>query len=236
MPLISCEEVSMAYGSRVVLSGLNFSVGEGDYLCVVGRNGSGKSTLVKGLLRLLPTSAGRVTYGCGFVPGRVGYLPQGATSVSDFPAGVYEVVLSGCLARRGFMPFYTRGDKSDAMEKMRMLGIDGLAGKCFAELSGGQRQRTLLARALCSAESLLIMDEPVAGLDPDATRDFYDMTDALRKSCGMAIVMVSHDVKRALASATHVLHLDGRQEFFGAREEYLNSPISAAFTGGQAHA
>jgi zinc transport system ATP-binding protein len=226
----------MAYGSRVVLSGLNFCVGEGDYLCVVGRNGSGKSTLVKGLLRLMPTSAGRVTYGCGLAPGRVGYLPQGATSVSDFPAGVYEVVLSGCLARRGLMPFYTRKDKRDAIENMRLLGVGELAGKCFAELSGGQRQRALLARALCSAESLLIMDEPVAGLDPDATRNFYDMTDALRKSCGMSIVMVSHDVSRALASATHVLHLDGRQEFFGSREEYLHSSIGGEFAGGQSHA
>jgi zinc transport system ATP-binding protein len=222
----------MAYGGRVVLSGLDFSIGEGDYLCVVGRNGSGKSTLLKGLLRLIPADSGRISYGGSFVPGRVGYLPQGFSVKADFPAGVYEAVLSGCLARRGFMPFYTARDKRDARENMRRLGIEELWGKSFGELSGGQRQRVLLARALCSAESLLVMDEPVSGLDPSAARDFYDMTDALHKSGGMSIVMVSHDVSRALESATHVLHLDGRQEFFGTKAEYLKSGFSKNFTEG----
>jgi zinc transport system ATP-binding protein len=222
----------MAYGSHVVLSGLDFCVEAGDYLCVVGENGSGKSTLVKGLLRLLPVSAGRITYGDGFAPGRVGYLPQRLTSGADFPAGSYEVVLSGRLARRGFMPFYAKSDKSAALMNMKRLGIENLKDKCFGELSGGQRQRVLLARALCSAESLLIMDEPVAGLDPVATRDFYDMTDALRSEDGMAIIMVSHDVGHALSGASHVLHLKGCQEFFGTKDEYLKSEIGNKFAGG----
>jgi zinc transport system ATP-binding protein len=226
----------MAYGGHVVLNGLDFSLEPGAYLCVVGENGSGKSTVVKGLLGLLPPAAGRITYGEGFAPGRVGYLPQRSTSGADFPAGVFEVVLSGCLARRGFMPFYTRNDKNAAMMNLRRLGIGDLRDNCVGELSGGQQQRVLLARALCSAESLLILDEPVAGLDPAATRDFYDMTDELYSSGGMTIIMVSHDVGRAISSASHVLHLNRRQEFFGTREEYLASETGNKFTGGMSNA
>ncbi|MCL2684312.1 MAG: metal ABC transporter ATP-binding protein [Synergistaceae bacterium] len=230
MMLILCKGVSLAYGSRVVLHGLDFTVCQGDYLCVVGENGSGKSTLLKGLLKLLPVAAGRITYGDGFTPGRVGYLPQSSAANADFPAGVYEVVLSGCLARRGFMPFYTKSDRSIALESMRRLGIADLGGERFGELSGGQRQRVLLARALCSAGTSLIMDEPVSGLDPVVAKDFYDMADSLHSS-GMSIIMVSHDVSRAVSRATHVLHLNGRQEFFGKKDEYLRSELGKRFAG-----
>jgi zinc transport system ATP-binding protein len=183
----------------------------------------------------MPMASGRITYGDGFIPGRVGYMAQNPAFSADFPAGVREVVLSGCLARRGFVPFYTKRDKEDAAQNMRRLGVDALAGKNFGELSGGQRQRVLLARALCSAESLLVLDEPVAGLDPAATQDFYDMTDSLHAS-GMSIVMVSHDVERAISGATHVLHLNCRQEFFGTKDGYLKSAAGGKFVGGVSYA
>ena len=230
MALISCDGVSLAYGGRVVLDGLNFSVRRGDYLCVVGENGSGKSTLVKGLLKLLPVASGQITYGDGFAPGHVGYLPQSSAPNTDFPAGAFEVVLSGCLARRGFMPFYTKEDKRTAIENMKRLGIADLGRERFGELSSGQRQRVLLARALCSAGVLLILDEPVSGLDPVVSQDFYEIVDSLHSS-GMSIIMVSHDVSRAVSAATHVLHLNGRQEFFDTRDKYMQSEPGKKFAG-----
>jgi zinc transport system ATP-binding protein len=226
--------VSVAYGSHVALSGIDFQVNAGDCLCVVGGNGSGKTTLVKTLLRLLPTAAGRVVYG-GLTPDKIGYLPQLSASAADFPAGVREVVLSGCLARRGFMPFYTKSDKETALRNMKRLGIENLKDRSFAGLSGGQKQRVLLARALCAAGRFLVMDEPAAGLDPAASADLYALTEELRAS-GVTIVMVSHDVGRALARASHVLHLRGRQEFFGARDDYLASESGKKFMGGEAGA
>jgi zinc transport system ATP-binding protein len=224
--------VSVAYGSQVVLSGIDFRVNAGDYLCVVGENGSGKSTLLRALLRLLPLAGGRIGYGCGLTPDKIGYMPQLSASAADFPAGVREVVLSGCLARRGFMPFYTKNDKETALRNMKRLGIEDLKDKGFAGLSGGQKQRVLLARALCAAERLVVMDEPATGLDPASSADFYALTEELRAS-GMTIVMVSHDMGRALARASHVLHLRGRQEFFGARNEYLASESGKKFAGGE---
>ncbi|MDR3279665.1 MAG: metal ABC transporter ATP-binding protein [Synergistaceae bacterium] len=231
MALISCEGVSMAYGGHVVLTGINFNVEMGNYICVVGENGSGKSTLAKGLLRLMPPASGRITYGDGLVSNRVGYIPQRSPAGADFPAGVYEVVISGCLARRGFMPFYSKNDRQNAIYNMKRLDIESLKDKCFGELSGGQQQRVLLARALCSAGSLLILDEPTAGLDPMAAQDFYDIIDELHSRGDMAIVMISHDVGRALSGATHVLHIGCSQEFFGAREAYLASAAGRKFTG-----
>jgi zinc transport system ATP-binding protein len=232
MPLISCAGVSMGYGGNIVLSGVDFSVEPGDYLCVAGENGSGKSTLVKGLLRLMTPVEGRIEYGDGLSPDRIGYLPQRSATGVNFPAGVLEVVLSGCLGRKGFRPFYSARDKSLAMENLRRLGVDDLRDKCFEDLSGGQQQRVLVARALCSADSLLILDEPVAGLDPIVTQDFYDVLWSLHSSEGLAIVMVSHDVGRAVSNATHVLHLRRRQEFFGTVSDYLRSEIGKKFVGG----
>jgi zinc transport system ATP-binding protein len=236
MTLLSCENVSLGYGGYIVLSGLNFHVGAGDYLCVVGENGSGKSTLVKGLLRLQQPLGGRLGYGEGLAQNKIGYLPQRTTSGADFPAGVYEVVLSGCLGRCGLRPFYAKRDKTLAEESMKRLDVANLKDKCFGELSGGQQQRVLLARALCSAEKLLIMDEPVAGLDPVATQDFYDMTSKLNSNEGLTIIMVSHDVRRAVSNATHVLHLNRKQEFFGKTDEYMKSDICKRFFGGLGNA
>ncbi|MDR1731841.1 MAG: metal ABC transporter ATP-binding protein [Synergistaceae bacterium] len=233
MALITCRDASFAYDGNVVVSELNFEVRRGDYLCIVGENGSGKSTLIKGLLRLLPPHSGSVTAGDGLGPGEVGCLPQQASVQKDFPASAYEVVLSGRLASRGIFPFYSKADRTAALENMERFGVHDLRRRCYRELSGGQRQRVLLARALCAAKKILILDEPAAGLDPVATQELYRLTETLNRETGIAIVMVSHDIASAVKYATHILQLKNAQIFFGETEDYLSSDIGGRFVRGE---
>ena len=139
--------------------------------------------------------------------GAIGYLPQQTRAQRDFPATVLEVVLSGCLNRRGLHFFYTPAQRSEAMMNLGKLGILELKDACYRDLSGGQQQRVLLARALCAASQLLILDEPITGLDPAAAQDLYKTLAYLNQKEGMAIVMVTHDLKAALKSARTVLHI-----------------------------
>lgn len=233
MNLITCRDAAFSYDAGTVVSGLDFSVAAGDYLCVVGENGSGKSTLIKGLLRLKAPSAGAVEMGGGLRADEIGYLPQQTAAQKDFPAGVYEVVLSGRLSRRGLRPFYTRKDKETALGNMELLGIGELRDRCYRELSGGQQQRVLLARALCATRSLLLLDEPVAGLDPIATAELYRVIERLNRENGITVVMVSHDIHSAVRYASHILHLRGTQVFFGTKEDYQRSAAGARFLGGE---
>jgi len=216
MILLTCEKVSLGYGSRVVVKDLSFTVSAGDYLCVVGENGAGKSTLLKTLLGLQKPLGGKISL--NVAAGEVGYLPQQTQIQKDFPASVEEIVLSGCLARKKFLPFYSAEDKSIAAQNMERLGVTSLAHRCFRELSGGQQQRVLLARALCAAKKILLLDEPIAGLDPEAAAEMYKIISELNRS-GMTIIMISHDVDEAIKHATHVLHL-GDKIFFGASGDY----------------
>ena len=207
MALIKCEDVSIGYEGQTVVRDLNFQIDSGDYLCIVGENGSGKSTLVKSLLGLKAVESGRILFGDGLRQQEMGYLPQQTDIQKDFPASVYEVVLSDRLNSRGLKPFYSREDKQQAYEKMEMLGIRGLSRQCFRDLSGGQRQRVLLARALCATKKLLLLDEPVTGLDPIVTTEFYELIRQINRDSGIAVVMVSHDIESAVKDATHILHL-----------------------------
>jgi len=232
MALIACKDASFAYEGRAAVSGLNFAVCGGDYLCVVGENGSGKSTLVRGLLGLMPTSAGSVVVGDGLKPDETGYLPQQTAVQRDFPAGVYEVVLSGRLASRGLRPFYSRADRAIADENLRRLDIWPLRDRCYRELSGGQQRRALLARALCAAKKLLVLDEPAAGLDPAATQELYRLLASLNRGSGLAVVMVSHDIRGAVKYAGRILHLNNAQAFFGTAGDYLRSDVGRSFAGG----
>ena len=216
MILLTCEKVSLGYGSRVVVKDLSFTVSAGDYLCVVGENGAGKSTLLKTLLDLQKPLGGKISL--NVAAGEVGYLPQQTQIQKDFPASVEEIVLSGCLARKKFLPFYSAEDKSIAAQNMERLGVTSLAHRCFRELSGGQQQRVLLARALCAAKKILLLDEPIAGLDPEAAAEMYKIISELNRS-GMTIIMISHDVDETIKHATHVLHL-GDKIFFGASGDY----------------
>ena len=201
MSLLKCENLSFAYDGVTVVSNLNFSVEEGNYLCIIGENGAGKSTLIKGLLRLKKPSAGRVEMGEGLKATEIGYLPQQTQIQKDFPASVREVVLSGCLNRMGLRPFYSRVEKERAHEKMEALEILDLQDQCYRDLSGGQQQRVLLARAMCAAHKLILLDEPVSGLDPVATRSLYAQIARINETTGLTVIMVSHDIDASCFSA-----------------------------------
>jgi zinc transport system ATP-binding protein len=234
MSLLACNAVSFAYEGNTVLSGINFAVESGDYLCIVGENGAGKSTLLKGLIHLLKPSQGEIVTGSGFKANEIGYLPQQTAAQKDFPASVYEVVLSGRLNSKGLRPIYSKEDKKIADEKLRLLGMSLWKKHCYRELSGGQQQRVLLARALCATKQLLILDEPVTGLDPIMTGDFYQLVDDLNHKLGITVIMVSHDIRGVVERASHVLHLGRTQLFFGPAQDYLNSDLGKRFAGGDA--
>ena len=221
--LFECKNVSFGYENQQVIKDLSFSVDEGEYVCVVGENGSGKSTLVKGLLGLIPVGNGKVSYAEGIADHVIGYLPQQISSQKDFPATVWEVVLAGCLSTRKGRFFYSREDKEKARKQMRHLELEELSTRSFGELSGGQQQRVLIARALCATEKLLVLDEPVTGLDPTVTRELYEILEKLNKKEHTAIVMVTHDIAGALPYADKVLHIGPTGYFWGTRKEYCVS-------------
>ena len=227
--LLACRDVSLGYEGQSVLTHLNLSIREGDYLCIVGDNGSGKSTLLRGLLGLLPPQSGEIWRSPELKQGNLGYLPQQTRAQRDFPATVYEVVLSGCLNKKGMHFFYSPAQKSMALMNMGKLGVLELKDQCYRDLSGGQQQRVLLARALCAAHKLLILDEPITGLDPAAAQDLYKTLAYLNRKEGMAIVMVTHDLKAAMQSARSVLYIGRTGYFHGTVAEYLASPMGHRF-------
>ena len=227
--LIVCRDVSLGYEGQTVLSHLNLTIRDGDYLCIVGDNGSGKSTLLRGLLGLLAPQSGEILRAPELERGAVGYLPQQTRAQRDFPATVLEVALSGCLNQKGSRFFYPRAQKSQALMNLGKLGVLEWKDKSYRELSGGQQQRVLLARALCAAGRLLILDEPITGLDPAAAQDLYKTLSYLNTKEGMAIVMVTHDLGPALRSARSVLHIGQRGTFLGPVADYLASPQGRRF-------
>ncbi|MCI8737337.1 MAG: metal ABC transporter ATP-binding protein [Lachnospiraceae bacterium] len=228
MAYITCSHLTLGYDGKTVASDLNFKVEQGDYLCIVGENGTGKSTLIKTLLGLQEKISGEMLMGDGLNPYEIGYLPQQTAVQKDFPATVWEIVLSGTLSGCGRKPFYGKAEKNLAEETMKKLGIWDLRKKCYRYLSGGQQQRALLARALCAARRVLLLDEPVAGLDPKVTTEFYQITKMLHTE-GIAIIMVSHDVQ-AVDFAAHILHIQQENSFYGTKEEYLESDYRKLFT------
>lgn len=232
MSLISCKNVCLKYDNHSVIENLNFSVEKGDYLCIVGENGSGKSTLIKSILGLKQTASGHLHMGDGLNSKQVGYLPQQTTAQKDFPANVYEVVLSGCIANKKKPGLFSRNDKAFAEENMKKLDILDIKKRCYRELSGGQQQRVLLARALCATKTLLLLDEPVTGLDPIVTAEFYSLIEKINKEFGITIVMVSHDLLSAVNYASHILHLSKTDSFFGTTEDYIRSETYRKFSGG----
>lgn len=224
---ISVKNIKICYDNTVAAQGVSFDIERGDYICVVGENGSGKSSLVKAILGLIPICEGSIKF-CGINKNEIGYLPQKTDVQSHFPASVYEVILSGTLKNQ---IFHSQADRRMAMAKMEELGLSELKNKCFGELSGGQAQRVLLARALCSAKNMLMLDEPLAGLDPMVSREFYDTVKKLHNS-GFTVLMVSHDIRAAVKYSTKILHMGQDMLFFGTCEEYLASKLGKAFLGG----
>lgn len=235
MALITCQNVNMGYEGRIVLKDVNFEVNQGDYLCIVGENGSGKSTLMKGLLKLKNPISGSIQMGEGVRGAEIGYLPQQSNIQRNFPASVYEVVLSGRLNQLGWRPFFNKQDKQIVLEKMRMMGIDEIKNSSFQELSGGQQQRVLLARALCATQKILLLDEPISGLDPMVTQEMYKLIKEINEVYGITVIMISHDIKASVKDASHILHLANKQLFFGDTKSYLESEIGHAFVGGEYH-
>ncbi len=217
MSLITCKDLTLGYDSRAVASGITFSVEPGDYLCVVGENGSGKSTLMKTVLGLEQPLSGEIIYGEHLGKNEIGYLPQQTQVQRDFPATVWEIVLSGTLSSLGAKPFYTKEAKRTAADNLERMGITHQKKRCYRELSGGQQQRVLLARALCATRKLLLLDEPVAGLDPSVTNELYELISGLNAQ-GVSIIMISHDVN-AIRYANKVLSI-GSEIFFGTVKEF----------------
>lgn len=232
MSLIEVRDLSISYDGKAVVSGLNFDVSRGDYLCIFGENGSGKSSLIKAILGLKSTASGHIHFEKGFSRKEIGYMPQKTDIQRDFPAGVFEVVLSGCQGSMGLKPFYGRKEKRKAAAAMEKLGITDIKNECYKNLSGGQQQRVLLARALCSADTLILLDEPTSALDPIATAEFYSIIARLNREEGTTVVMVSHDISGALDHSAHVLHLGGRESlFYGKTEDYIKTKIGSSFVG-----
>ena len=220
MSLLSFDDLTIGYENNIVLSGLSFAIEQGDYLVILGENGAGKSTLLKTMLGLIKPLKGKIVFDAEVKKTEIGYLPQQTVVQRDFPASVWEVVLSGCLAKNGIKPFYSKKDKELARANIEKLELKGFEKRCYRELSGGQQQRVLLARALCSSNKILVLDEPVTGLDPKVTAQLYETIRSLNKE-GITIIMISHDMS-ALEDASKVLHL-GHETFFGTKEEYLSS-------------
>ena len=232
MAQLSCQNLTVGYDGRTVLQGLNFEVNPGDYLCIVGENGSGKSTLMKTILGLQAPISGTILTGDGLRKNEIGYLPQQTQAQKDFPASVREIVLSGCQGRCGSRPFYSKEEKRLAEENIGKMGIGSLTKRCYRELSGGQQQRVLLARALCATRKMLLLDEPVSGLDPRVTAEMYGLIERLNREEGITVMMISHDISAALRYASHILHI-GDAVFFGTKADYLQSPQGKVFDSGK---
>ena len=224
MEQIICQNLAIGYDGKALLYNINFSDKEGEYLCVVGENGSGKSTLMRTLLRLQQPINGVITFGDEIKSDEIGYLPQQTEIQRDFPASVREIVLSGCQNHVGMRPFYNLSEKKRASEMMKKLQIINLANRCYRELSGGQQQRVLLARALCAAKKMLLLDEPVSGLDPKVTKEMYHLIKEINDEDKITIIMISHDLNAAIKYASHILHI-GEKIFYGTKQEYERGDI-----------
>lgn len=219
MAQITCQDLAIGYDGKAILKDISFLVNRGDYLCIIGENGSGKTTLMRTLLGLQPPVGGNILFDDGLKPNAIGYLPQQTVVQKDFPASVREIVLSGCQNHCGLRPFYKKAEKKTANEIMEKLHITPLANRCYRELSGGQQQRVLLARALCATEKILVMDEPISGLDPKAAEEMYHIIRKLNCEDKITILMISHDIRGVFTNATHIMHI-GKTVFYGTKQEY----------------
>lgn len=228
MSQIICKDLTLGYEGNAVCSGLDLVVEKGDYLCIVGDNGSGKTTFMRTLLSLKPALSGTISFGDGISARDIGYLPQQTELQKDFPASVEEVVISGCTSRLGKRFFMGKAERLEAMQNMKMMNVYDLAKKSYCTLSGGQMQRVLLARALCAANKILILDEPVSGLDPNAAADMYETIHHLNKHTGITIIMVTHDIENALRDATAVLKISKEPILYRSAEEYKRSVAGGA--------
>ena len=203
MAILTVRNLAVGYDRRSVLENIDFEISSGDYFCIVGENGSGKTTLMKTILGLISPISGEIKYGDNLERRQIGYLPQQTDAQRDFPASVYEIVLSGCQNSLGKKFFYSKDQKALALKQINRMGLTHLKNKCYRELSGGQQQRVLLARALCATSRVLLLDEPVSGLDPQMTEEMYQLIHGLNKE-GLTIIMISHDLENVKKYANKI--------------------------------
>lgn len=222
MPLITAKNLTKKYGNKSVIDSLSFEVCKGEFFHILGENGAGKTTLMRMILGLTEPDSGEIIY-TDTAKTEIGYLPQLSDIQPDFPASVSEVVLSGFLNRKGLL-FYTAAQRKTAKDIMKRLNIADLWSKPFASLSGGQRQRVLLSRALCATGGVLLLDEPLASLDPIAAAGFFEVLDNLKKQ-NYTVIMISHDIHCAIKYADKILHLAGEDTFFGTSHDYAHSSV-----------
>lgn len=220
---LECIDLSIGY-RQPIAENINFSLAQGDFLCVLGANGTGKTTLIKTILGIMHPLAGKVLYDGPKEHYRIAYLPQHLNVQQEFPATVEEVVLSGMMVHQhGF--FYGQKAKKKADDIMCRLNIRELKKRSYKQLSGGQRQRVLLARALCADNELLVVDEPVNGLDAQAKKQMYAMLAKLQQEENMTVIMVSHDVQQAIRYATHILDLQAPMMFLSKAAYIKNKQL-----------
>ena len=233
MAQLRCENISVGYEDGIVVSDVSFELNRGDYVCIGGENGAGKSSLLKGILGLAKIQGGKLEYGDGMSRADVGYLPQQKDYQKNFPATVKEVVMSGFLNKMGLRPYYNRAEKAKAMEILSDFGMADYVRASFGSLSGGQKQRVLLARAMCATDKLLLLDEPTTGLDPVATEELYELLKRLNREKKTTILMVSHDLNKAVSDAGLILHVNKRSGcgYFGPADKYLDSEAARHFLG-----
>lgn len=214
MAAIDVEGLSFSYRDVPVLQNVSFSVSEGSFSALIGSNGTGKSTLVKLLLGELEPTAGRISlFGEDISVFRkwpeIGYVSQeGLTRKADFPANVYEIVAASLYSRTGLFHFPTKKDRDRVYAALEEVGMKEYSRRLIGELSGGQRQRVLIARALCAEPKMMILDEPITGMDAASAVSFYELLRELNRKRGLTVFMVTHDLDRISAYADSIFCLE----------------------------
>jgi zinc transport system ATP-binding protein len=228
---MEASAVSFAYGRTQVLDDVSLSVRPGEFVALVGPNGSGKSTLLKILLGSLEAQRGSVRL-VGSSPGqlrdrgRIGYVPQRPSLSPDVPATVEELVSAGRLSRRGWWRLFTDKDREAVAHAMESVGLAELRHQPLSQLSGGQQQRAFIARAFASEPELLVLDEPIAGVDAESQLRFRDSLVHLLRDHGSGVLLVSHELSAVSKDIDRVVVLKGRVLFDGAPGDLEREGVS----------
>ncbi len=226
MKQLEISNLKLSYDGKTRLRDVSFGVNEGNYICIVGENGAGKTTLANAVLGLKQPDSGSIAL-LGINRGDIGYLPQQTDIQRNFPASVMEIVMTGFLNAKRHSFFYTRAEYKKAHEVLASLGIAELSKECYRNLSGGQQQRVLLARAICAASKMLVLDEPTASLDPAAAEELYSLVNKLNKKQHITVLMITHDISAAKKYATHILYLSDETAWFSTAAEFFGDKNNA---------
>lgn len=227
--LLELQNITAGYDNKTVLSDVNLSVFENDFIGIIGPNGGGKTTLLKVIVQLLKPFSGKMNFENNFSPYDIGYLPQRSKNDMNFPITVEEVVLSGCISGKSGKGFFVKTDKSLAKKMMDEIGINSLAHKTIDALSGGEFQKVMLCRSIISNPKLLILDEPSTFVDHNFESDMQHLLKDLNNK--MAIIMVSHDLGnissfvKTIACVNQTLTYHNENEINDEILESYNCPV-----------